>query len=225
MHNIIRQLLDWSEVWAFLIPVPFMLIHKKHAGYLKPVRIYIWIAIVLTLAINIIWKFKEDFGLQKGDFWWSNNFLYNIHSIFRFVLFSWFFILLKQPFLQQIKRIISLLFIVFVLVNFILLEDFFYYNSFSSRLLSVETAILLLLCLQYYFFILREDMSAERRPPSFWVVTGLSVYAVINFPIFLFYSAFYKEFENFAIQIWDVTNLSLVIFCIFLARAFYISKH
>lgn len=220
----IKQILNWSEVWALLIPLAFMLRRGSMPAYLKPVRIYVVIALVLNIAINLIWKFKKDWGFVEGDFLWSNNFLYNVHSIIRFLLFSWFFILLDQAFLKTWKKIIPVLFIVFVLVNFIFLEDFFYQWSFSGRLLSVETGVLLLYCLQYYFWILKEEDHADKRPPSFWVVTGLSIYVVINFPIFLFYKAFLEQFQTFAIKIWDVTNISFILFCLLIAKAFYESR-
>ncbi len=225
MEKFLKEILNWSEVWALLIPLTFMLRFRNKVTYLKPVRIYVWLALLLNIAINMIWRFKEDMGFREGDFLWSNNFIYNIHSITRFLLFAWFFILLNQPFLVSFKKIVPWLFIVFVIVDFIFLEDFFYYWSFSSRLLSLETGILLLYCLQYYFFILKEEHSIDHRPPSFWVVTGLSIYVVVNFPIFLLYKAFLREFENFAIHIWDVTNISFILFCVLLGKAFYESRH
>jgi hypothetical protein len=139
-------------------------------------------------------------------------------------MFAWFFMLLDQPFLRSLKKAVPVVFGLFVLVNFIFFENFFYYWSFSSRLLSLETGLLLLYCLQYYFFVLNEDTNEDRRPASFWVVTGLSIYVVINFPIFLFYKAFLKQFENFAVSIWDVTNISFILFCILLAKALYESR-
>jgi hypothetical protein len=132
--------------------------------------------------------------------------------------------LLDQPFLRSLKKAVPVVFGLFVLVNFIFFENFFYYWSFSNRLLSLETGLLLLYCLQYYFFVLNEDTNEDRRPASFWVVTGLSIYVVINFPIFLFYKAFLKQFENFAVSIWDVTNISFILFCILLAKALYESR-
>ena len=225
MKKLLQDILDWSEVWVLLIPLIFMLRWKPQLPYLKPIRIYIWVSIFLHLIINVIWRFKNDFGFQEGDLLSSNNFIYNIVSIVRFLLFSWFFILLGQPFLARVKKIIPLLFVIFLIINFLFFEDFFYYWSFSGKLLSLETGLLLLYCLQYYFFVLNEEHSSDKRPPSFWVVTGLSIYVVINFPIFLFYRAFLKQFENFAVNIWDITNISFILFCLFISKAFYESKH
>ena len=219
----LKDILDWSEVWAPLIPLTILLIRKNQPSYLKPVKYYVIFALVINTIGNIIWDYKEVWNFPQ----WlqSNNFLYNFHSIVRLLLFTWFFILLKQPFLETIKKVVPVLFMVFVIVNFTFFEDFFYYWSFSGRLLSLATGILLLYCLQYYFFILTEENSPDSRPASFWVVTGLSIYVVINFPIFLFYMAFLKQFEGFAINIWDVTNISYILFFLLIAKAFYGPKH
>ncbi len=189
---------------------------------MKPIRIFVWASLILNCCILLIWKYQD---YMPYEWLTTNNYIYNIISIVRFFMFSWFFILLNQQYLKTLKKIIPFLFGVFILVNFIFFEDFFYHWSFSNRLVSIEMGLLLLYCLQYYFFILNAEITDDKRPPSFWVVTGLSVYVVINFPIVLFYQAFLKQFENFAVGIWDVTNISFIIFCILIAKAFYDSRN
>jgi len=218
----IHAILTWSEVVALLIPLVFMYPVKNQPGYLKPVRIYVWTALLLNIAISLIFHYKRKWHFPQELM--SNNFLYNANSVARMLLFALFFILLRQPFMQGIKKAIPVLFILFLAVNFLFFEDFFYYHSLSGRLHSLETCILLLYCLQYYFFILTQDQHEDRRPPSFWVVTGLCIYVVINFPIYLFYKAMIYEFRHFTISIWDVQNMSYVVFCCFLAKAFYEAK-
>jgi hypothetical protein len=61
--------------------------------------------------------------------------------------------------------------------------------------------------------------------PEFWVTTGLSIYVVINLPIFLFYNALSAQFEKFAIDIWNIHNLSYLILAVFLAKSFYVSSN
>ena len=216
--ELIHKILSWSEIWALLIPLTIMIICRPGAKYLRPVMIYVLIALVINTAIVVIYYANKPYF---PDFKYSNNFLYNTQSLARFVFFSWFFVLLRQQMLESLKKTLIVLFLLFVAVNFIFFENYFDFYSFSGRLLSLEAAVLLLFCLMYYFVVLREDHHADRRPPSFWVVTGLSIYVVINFPIFLFYKAMIRSFQEFAIDIWDVHNISFVIFCIFLAKAFY----
>ncbi len=222
MHNLIKQILDWSEVWALLIPLAILIQKKTFPKWLKPVRHYVLVALFINLAINLIWKFKIAWGIPEGTFFYSNNFLYNIHSVVRLLLFSWFFILLDQLFMHRLKKLVPFLFLLFVIINFSFFENFFNYWTFSSRLLATEAAVLLFYCLQYFIFLLVEERDTPlARQPGFWVVSGLSVYVAVNFFIFLFYSILLKQnLELFAINIWNVHNIVYIILCVAIAKEF-----
>jgi len=221
MYKFIHEILDWSEVWALLIPLAFLLWKNNKATYLKPVRIYIITALVINIAIVLIAEYKAKWGFTEDDLLWNNNFLYNIGSLLRLFLFAWFFILLRQPFMPRLKVILPFVFLVFVLVNFIFFENFVPrgdYEGFSSRLLATESALLLFYCLQYFIFLIIENKPTSlSRQPSFWLVTGLSIYVAVNFFIFLFYHYMINATRNFAETIWDVHNISFIIFCMFTA--------
>jgi hypothetical protein len=220
-----HRILDWSEVWAPLIPLAFIIARKNKPAYLKPVWIFIIIAFFLNIGITLIWRFKLKWGFQEGDFLWSNNFIYNILSVVRIFLFAWFFKLLGQKFMHRIKLVIPFGFLLFVLINFIFYEDFFYQQSFSSRLLSTEAALLLFYCLQYYIFLVIEDRATGlTRQKGFWVVLGLSIYVAVNFFIFLFYEYLTKATTDFAISIWDIHNLVFIILCICIAKQFTVKN-
>ena len=222
MNTYVQSILNWAEVWGLALPLFFIIIRKNIPDYLQPVRLYVILAFILNICSNVVWKFKDNFGFEPGDFFWSNNFLYNTHSIVRLLLFSWFFILLKQPFIPRIKLILPVMFMAFVLVNFTLHENFFNRQMLSSRLLATEAAILLFYCLQYFIYLLVEDRSHSlAKQPGIWVVTGLSIYVAACFFIFLFYTYLIQLDIDFAVSIWNVHNLAYIILCIFLARAFY----
>ncbi|MBI5857038.1 MAG: hypothetical protein HZB42_05240 [Sphingobacteriales bacterium] len=215
-------IIDWAEAWAPLIPLFFILRKKNKIPWLKPVSIYIWVALLLNLAATLLWKYKVAWGIKEGDFLWSNNFLYNIHSIIRLLLFSWFFILLKQRFMHRIKAVLPFLFLILVAVNFIFFEDFFNRQMLSSRLLATEAAILLFYCLQYYIFLMLEDRSTSlKKQPGFWIVTSLTFYVAVSFFIFLFYTHLVNEDWEFAVDIWDVHNIAFIFLCIFIAIQFH----
>ncbi len=220
--TILRAIFDWSEVWALLIPLAFILTRKNPPAYLKPVRMYVWIAFVLNIGAIVIW-YRNRLGLTDlPQFLRSNNFLYNIHSVIRLLLFSWFFILLNQRFMHRVKAVLPFLFILLLLINFIFFEDFFNYAMLSSRLLATEAAILLFYCLQYYIYLTIDDKgTALEKQPGFWVVTGLSIYVAANFFIFLFYTYLLKQkLKVFAVNIWDVHNIVFIVLCICIAINF-----
>lgn len=210
-------LLDWSEVWALTIPLFFC--SRQPATY-KPVVFYICMGLLINLCIDLIWKCRTILPHSLN----SNNYLYNLHSIIRFFAFSLFFIRLNQPFLVLLKKIILIAFTIFLLLNFAFYEEFFNYVQFSSRLLSVEAFSLLFYSLQYYLFKIMEDIELEIFTADFWIVTGLGIYVAINFFIFLLYNELTIRLQRFAIDLWNVHNISFVIFCLFLARGLHESR-
>src|SRR5688572_22026822 len=115
------------EIWGSLIPL-FFLFGKKQPHYLKPVVIYVWCALILSIICDSFVELQPP----NPPIWVRvNTYLYNIHSIIRFSLFAVFFIRLNQPFLTRVKKVIPILFIIFIVFNFFiptgLEEPFFNY--------------------------------------------------------------------------------------------------
>src|SRR5687768_953415 len=149
MINMVQNILNWSELWTVFIPLIVLWLHKKQPYYLKPVIFYLYAALIINFLIDVTY-----FQGYVPRWLESNLFLYNTHSIIRFIFFICFFLVLNQPFFQNLKKIVPLFSLLLVIVNFLFFEDFFNYYSFSSRLLTFEAGLLLLYCLQYYFYTL-----------------------------------------------------------------------
>lgn len=219
MPKSLEYILDWSEVWAPLIPLGVLFFHTKQPNGLKPVTVYLWLALFINILSDLNVQFKEYFPL-----WFqSNNPLYNIHSVVRFTCFSWFFIMRKKPYFAIAKKIIPVLFAIFLIINFTFFQDFFLYEHLSGSLFSTEAFLLLVYCLLYYLRQLKEDTEDFTGSPDFWIVTGLSIYVVINFFVFLFYVPLLNENSALANNMWNVHNVAYILFCLFIAKAFYVS--
>ncbi|ALI98695.1 hypothetical protein [Rufibacter tibetensis] len=212
----LQLVFDWSEVWATLIPLLVLTFRKDQPSLLRPIIIYLWVALFLYLSGNII----SDFKAYLPSWLQGNNFLYNVHSVVRFVCFSHFFFQLPQTSFRTIKRFIPVIFFLFVTINFSAFENFLDQNQLSGNLLTVEAFLLLIYCMLFYLSLLREeeDLTSSQE---FWVVTGLSAYVVINFFVFLFYVPLLTQNVELAIQIWNVHNIAHIILCIFIAKALY----
>ena len=217
MNTILSSILDWSEVWAPMIPLLVLLFHRRQPDCLKPVIVYLWLALLLNITIDLIWILKKylPYWLQ------SNNPVYNIQSVVRLACFSVFFIRLPQSQFVGFRRILAGISVVFIIINFSLFENFFNPKHLDGNLLSAEAYILLAYCMQYYLAELRDDSKDFTNEPNFWVVTGLSIYVVVNFFVFLFYIPMYNKDGNLADKIWDVHNVAFILFCILLTKAFY----
>lgn len=220
--NLINNLLIWSEVWALLIPLCFIFPIRKQKTFLKPVCYYLIIALILNLVANIISN-QKAIGLPLP--WHSNTMLYNLHSFIRFACFASFFILLKQKHYVYINKIIPYLYAVILLLNFILFNKSFTSLHINGNLMTAESYLLLVYCLLYYLSKLKDEGTLFKSDPGFWVVTGLAVYVVINFFVFLFYAPMIDENSKLADSIWTVHNVGYILFCLFIAKAFSVAKN
>ena len=227
----VHIMMDWIEVWSLFIPIIALAKRKKQPSALSPVIIYIFIALYFNIITDIIFQFQSTINFP--DWFKTNTYMYHLNSVVRFFLFSAFFIKLNQPFLYWTKRIIPLLFIGFVIINFVFFEKFINYKFYdgyvhsklSHHLLTVEAALLLIYCLQYYLFRLQEDHHELKKPADFWIVTGLFIFVIASFPIYLFYGKLVSDYTNFAVVIWKVNDVCFIIFCTLIAKGFYTSKH
>lgn len=213
------SVLSTSEVWAMIFPLVAVWRPSKHLGYLKPVKLYLLFAFVLNVFCVAIDKYF--YHVSESVWLKNNNYIYNLHSIIRFLCFCAFFERLNQPFLISVKKILPYIAAALIIVNFLFFDQFFKSQNISSNLFALEAGILLFYCLQYYLFRLQED-SIAKKTPDFWVTTGLAIYVVFNFPYFLFYTSLSSENQAFW---WNIHNVSYIIFCIFIAKAFYVVEN
>ncbi len=217
MGKVLQFVLDLSEIWALLIPLIVLLFQRKQPISLKPVIIYIWLALLLNVVIDGIMAFKNYFP----GWLHSNNPFYNVHSIIRFICFSIFFIQLPQASFFRLKKLLAIVSAVFIIINFGFSENFLNPDHLSGNLLAAEAYFLLIYCMQYYLSVLRDDSNDLSDGPDFWIVTGLSIYVVINFFVFLFYVPMLDTNPMLADNMWNVHNIVFIIFCIFITKALY----
>ncbi|HEX8316319.1 MAG TPA: hypothetical protein VF609_15055, partial [Flavisolibacter sp.] len=148
MIRFLKTILDWSEAWSPLIPLLAVLKYQKQPNYLRPIVFYVVFASIFNAFGNII----ADYG-AKWNFpvWMQRNvFLYNIHSIIRFILFTSFFNLLRQSMFSTLKRALPVISIPLIFAYFFFFEDFNNPEHISGYFLAAEAFVLLLYCVQYY---------------------------------------------------------------------------
>lgn len=177
----------------------------------------------MAFFLNLIGDFISDFKKYLPQWMQSNNPLYNLHSLVRFACFASFFISLRQPYFLIMKKALPVLSLLFLLLNFTLLENFFNPNHLSGNLLSAEAYLLLVYCLLFYLSQLKEDVEEIASGPAFWVTTGLCIYVVVNFFVFLFYVPLLNEDYMLTDRMWNVHNIVYILLCLCIAKAFYVS--
>ena len=194
------------------------------ADILKPVIYYVFIAFILNFIADFTYRFQAPTRLNLPKWMHNNISVYQTHSILRLILFAWFFNLLKEPFLLKIKKVIPYIFLLFVIFFFTLIKTYkSFLTEFNSELYALEAAILLFYCLQHYVYLAQAEQVFYSYNKSInWIIAGLTMYVGINFFIFLFFSTLMTVSKVFSVDIWDnVHNGSYVLFCCFIAKAFY----
>src|SRR5687767_3485624 len=94
--KVLNEILMWAEVWALFIPIIVIILYRNQPELFKPLVTYVWIALLLNTVATIIAMYSSKYSFPH----WlqTNNYLYNIHSIVRFICFCLFFRKLKLPF-------------------------------------------------------------------------------------------------------------------------------
>jgi hypothetical protein len=217
MRAFLLTLMNWSEVWAPLVPLTVLLYKKNQPRFLTPVIVYLFLALMINLAGDLIDALKHylPYWLQ------SNNPLYNVHSIIRLICFSYFFAVLPYTPTKRLKFIISVVSVLVILINFGFIENFGNPSHLSGNLLAAEAYLLLVYCMQYYLAKLKNEEDDVSSGADFWVVTGLAIYVVVNFFVFLFYVPMLDQNIRLAINIWYLHNVAYIVLCIFITKAFY----
>ena len=208
MFDIFFKILDYSEVWATIFPILIWCIKKPKQDFLVPVKIYLLLAVILNILID----------LAYFEIFTDNNFLYNITSIFRLFSFMWFFALFNIPSDKKIQFALFFIAASLITINFIFIDLF---KSFSSKTFTLEGIMLIIFCVLYFLRKLKSDEISSSFDASLYIVTGLAVYEAVCFPIFLFYDMLIEKTKGYAVDIWNVHNIAYIVFCLFIARAFY----
>ena len=209
-------------MWALLIPLAVIWKYKPGGKVVRPLILYVIIAFFLNLIATIMAQSASLPGWLK-----NNNVLYNIHSVTRVVLFSWYVLSVRRSLFPLNLKTLLIVYLAGVIINFLFLETPFY---LSSRLFSAESIILLIICLFYYLRSIQDDSSTNwLRHSSFLVCTGICVYEALTFFIFLFFyplhnrdSAYWDP--SFAIATMRIYTVIYVLLCLLLALGLYKSR-
>lgn len=201
-----------------LIPLAIIFIYKIKGAIIRPVVIYVCIAFFLNAAADLISYFNDALpGWLR-----SNQILYNIHSIARTLLFSWYILKLNLKYPLWLKRMVVPLYLVFLLINFIFLESM---TKLSTHLTSAESIVLLTFCILYFINVINDESTNNMMgSPSFVICTGLIIYEAVSFFIFLFYDILAKEYHSFGMLTMKIFSVTLIIFCICLSIGLYKSR-
>lgn len=216
----LEAFLDWSEVWALLIPLAILIFFRPKGMQVRWLTAYVIAGLVLnTLAIFMLefYYLVPDWAKVRGMA--NNNIFYNLHSFTRALLLSQFILSIRVIRFQHFLRALLVFYILLVIVNFTFVESPFF---LSTHLFTAESVLLLIMCLSYFFSAIQDESNTNwLRHPAFLVCAGTSLYEVITFFIFLFFYPLSLKDADFFTVTMRVYIAAFILFCLFLSWALY----
>lgn len=215
------EIFNWSELWSLFIPIGVWIRHREQPGYMLPIIWYLLIAVGINAMCDYIaWYSTAYYNPEVPDWRDSNTILYNSHSLVRFFLFSWFFVRLKFVNKKWILGVQIIFIAGSVLISSFTSESLWNKRSISGVQFTLEALLLLVLCLGYYLKLLAANAPQIASIKSFWVVSGIAMYCVVNFFVFLYYNPLLLSNIPAALKVWRVHNLAFILWNILIAIAF-----
>ncbi len=211
MNNVLADILDWSEVWATVIPLLVYIIYQPKFRGIKPIFIYLIIALIIYVIIDIIMTLN-----MQGEVLADNNVFYNIISAVRLLLFTWFFKQISND-KTLVRYFVLLIYTVATAVIFMFFDPIL---QFSSKLVTAECIIILFCCIRYFNSLpsLKKDANELSRPVIMISSAILFYYAVILIidPV---YQYLIDNDTETAVGIWDIKNIVYIITMVTFALA------
>ena len=174
---------------------------------------YLLTALLLNTMADVSWRFRPC----MPDFLKNNNYLYNLNSVCRIIFFSFFFQKAVELFSIRRLRIFLSIYVIAAGIYLSVSERFL---TLSSPLHVCESFILLFFCITYLIKLIRAEQAFVAFDSYLLIISGLAIYESVNFFVYLFYQYLPDPESEFAHNIWYVPDVSFVIFCLFIARAF-----
>lgn len=212
------EIIRWSELWALLIPLTILRMYRTSHPELKPIILYLWIA----LPLNFLSLTISEFSQYIPSFLKNNNIFYNVHSVIRVILFG--------TYITRTGLLKSRKFFRFVLpVYFLLALIYFWFRKspldFSFEIYCIESVTLLGLCISYFLLSIKDESDTIwMDDTSFLLCTGISFYESITFFVFLFFDALWRINKSFGETTMMIFSGAYAILCIIIAIALSRSK-
>jgi hypothetical protein len=223
MNTFLFNVLQWAEVWAIFIPLPIILRYKIKSKEMRPVILYVLVAIFLNTASQILTElYKAKLLVSMPRFLQDNLTIYNLNTFIRVILLGWFIINTRLLKPNRIFKYILLIYIVLVVYNFISRQKPY---DLSAILYVTESVLLLAFCVSFFLYSIKDESDIIwMEQTEFIICSGISLYEALNFFSFLFYDAIKEKNEAFGYMTMKIFSITYVILCILIAVALYRNK-
>ncbi len=192
MYTIYNEIIHWSEVWSLIIPLIIYIFRPANPYKIQPVIWFIVIALVCAVFATFISQIGQNLPRQYRN----NGIAYNLVAIVKVLILGRF--LIRQPQMQKFRYLhyLILFYIVLGISIFAFGASPFDLNRY---LLAATSIVMLAICLTFFLnTILDDEYNPSESNWLFLICTGIAVYEVINFFIYLFLFELYMTNEPFS---------------------------
>ncbi len=196
--------LSFISSLAVILPLCVALWKYRRLGVMQQKLRYLLITIFIVEVIaNVLWFRKEN-----------NMPVYNIYSILEFLLIVHMYKdALKRLFSKHFFTILSLVFVIFAIINMSVLQGI---KTFNSNVTTMLGFIVIFLSLSYFYALLKEEIySPLDKKPMFWINAGFLIYFSSNLILFFINNSMFTKPDAVSHLVWGlhaIVNIILIFF-------------
>lgn len=179
------------------------------------VQLFIWVA---TYHIYIIMPFIKAFKIE------NTNFFQILYYTIDFVLIGYFFSLILKPYrLSELIKVISSIFLISIIINYLFIEGHNVYGVFNPVCDAIFTFIIPLL---YMWFLFKKTTIVPlNKNPYFWVNVGLIVTNLVALYGFFVGNKLQQTDFILYVKISILNQISSIIGSVLIAIGFYYARY
>lgn len=181
----------------------------------------IWM-ILISIILHSIGTFVSVFTYMLPAKYSNNNIVYNLIAIIKPSLICFYLLTLKQMRQYYYLRILISLFIAFIPINFLFIENIF---NFSISMVIAESVILLVFVLTFFLdAMIDDDIPTPIKHPAFFICSATGIFESINFLVYLFIFPVYNADYDFAILIMKISSFAFIIYGLIISLGIYYNR-
>ncbi len=202
-----------SLISSFIAVIPLLLaiFNLKKLSKIQTKLVYILVIVLVVESISsILWNQKIN-----------NLPLYHFYTVIEFLLIiNIFMTALSGVFSKLFFLIVSIVFIVFAIVNTLFFQDLYTFNSNATSVLGI---LVIFFALSYFYALLKEmKYNALETNPMFWISSGFLIYFSSNLILFYINNSLFKGSTEASYLVWGLHAIINIVLTIFYTIAIWV---
>ena len=226
-----RLFSDWSKVYfteplACIMSLITIILGIKNYRKDNVYTLFILYAVSCFLLLSFVYIIRIVLPLptkNKSIFTETGNTLFELTE--RFVFYYFFLNIIKSNFIQLTMKLSFVVFLFFVILFFIKINDQNFTKNevlrLSTLIGSIKFFMMLLPIFTYFFELVGSDPIKDiLDSPSLWITSGLFLYCLVTLPFLLISDSLGKSNRSLYLLMFSIHYLSLSFLLLIIIKAF-----